>query len=505
MTGVNRFAWPILFLLISCAPAKPDAASGHVALGSDKLRTGDMAGAETELRIAISSGTSDPQAYNLLGFICDRTNRSEEALAQYQVALSLDPQFVPAHNNLGALYLRQGKADLAVEQFQSSLKIAPHDVTAHYNVGVIYAQEGKIPDALTSIKQASQYAPGDVSIILVLVRLQMQTGDHTGVDESAEKILELLQQEPASPDSKRAISQMIEALTAISSTSPTGRKRLFLLAEFQFLHKEYSDALSTLSKIAAGDRDVDYYNVLGMALAGAGRFPEARSALSQAIGMAPHRADLLFNMGSVYQRARDNETAIKLFRRAIVEGDASAETEFALALGYFNFGSYEEAINICLHIVKVNPDFDQALLLLGRSYAGASRNEEAAAAVRKALAINPECEQCYLYLALVYLNMGKKADATIALRKVISMNPANASAHFQLGKALAEQQENAEAVAELQKAIDLDPKEDLAYYQLGHLLLAMGDRARAESYLSTARTLKEARRAAAQTEMSKQH
>src|SRR6185437_1724312 len=172
--------------------------------------------------------------------------------------------------------------------------------------------------------------------------------------------LELLQQNPALPDSKRAISEISEALAALSSPASTSHKRLFLLAEFQFLNKEYSDVLSTLRKIAARDRDVDYYNLLGMALAGAGRFPEARSALAQAIAMAPHRADLLFNMGSVYQRARDNETAIKLFRRAIAEGDSSADTEFALALGYFNFGSYADAINTCLHILKVNPSFDQA-------------------------------------------------------------------------------------------------------------------------------------------------
>lgn len=505
MRLIKSFAWLVLIVLFSGAPARPDASSNDVVNGSEKLRAGDIAGAEAELRAAVSLGTSDPQAYNLLGFICDRTNRSDEALAQYQRALALNPAFVPAHNNLGAFYLRQGNPDQALAQFQSSLKISPDDVTAHYNIAIINAQQGKLAAALESMKRARDYAPNDISIVVVLIKLQTQARDDSGAVESADQLLQLLRQNQTLPDSKQAISETIEALTYLSDKTPVDEKKLFLLAEFQFLAKEYSRVLSTLNRISENHRDVDYYNLLGMTQAGAGRFPQARAALAKAIAMAPHRADLLFNMGSVYQSARDNRTAIKLFKRAIAEGDSSTETEFALALGYFNFGNYEEAISTCLEIAKVNPTFDQALLLLGRSYAGMSKNEEAAAAIRRALAVNPECEQCYLHLSLVLLDMGNDAEATVLLRKVIQINPSNASAHFQLGKTLAKQKENTKAIEELQRAIELEPKQDLAYYQLGHLYLAMGDRSRGETYLSTARTLKEARRSAAQTEMSKQH
>lgn len=490
-------------MFLSSVPARPETALTHLAKGSNKLRNGDLAGAESELRAAISLGTNDPQIYNLLGFICDRTNRSSEALAQYQKALSLRPNFLPARNNLGAYYLRQGHPDLALDQFQSSLKIAPTDVTARYNIAIIRAQQGKLPEAVESMSRAHEYAPNDLPILAVLTKLQAEAHNDEDAIASAAKLLDLLRQTPSSPDSKEIGTEAAQVLANLSGQTPVEQKRLFLLAEFHFLAKDYGSVISTLNQVRDNYRDVDYYNLLGMAQAGAGNFRDARAALSQAIALDPHRADLLFNMGSVYQRARDNETAIKLFKRAIVAGDASPDTEFALALGYFNFGSYEDAINACLHIVKGNPAFDQAFLLLGRSYAQISKTNDAIAAIRKALLINPECEQCYFHLSLIFLSVGNDSEAKPLLQKTINLNPSNASAHFQLGKTFAKQKDNAEAIKELQKAIDLDPQQDLAYYQLGRVFLAMGDRSKGETYLATARILKENRRAAAEDRLSK--
>ena len=489
----------ILLLTFSLAA---ETSSTHVAKGTEKLRSGDLAGAETELRQAIALGSNDPQAYNLLGFICDRTDRSREALAQYEKALALRPDFLPAHNNLGAYYLRQGRPDLALSQFQSSLKIDPADVTAHYNIAILHAQQNRLTEALESMNQAHKSAPNDLPILTALVKLEVQARDGDGALRSAGQILDLLRQSPGSPNSKQGSPDSKQAIAETTQALASLPDKTLLLAEFQFLAKDYGSAVATLNQLHENQRDGDYYNLLGMSQAGLGDFEEARVALSKAIAINPHRADLLFNMGSIYQRAKENRTAIDLFKRAIAAGDTSPDTKFALALGYFNFGSYDDAINTCLQIVKANPGFDPAFLLLGRSYARIWKRTEAIAAIRKSLAINPQCEQCCFHLALVFLDAGNDAEATALLRKVIRMNPSNASAHFQLGKTLAKQKNHTEAIAELQKTIDLDPQQDLAYYQLGHAYLATGDRPKGEAYLATARELKEKRRAAAEDRMS---
>jgi len=119
-------------LVLSCAATAgqaPPAATPAtqpaelVEAASKALQTGDFGAAEVSLRRAIRLGTRDPQAHNLLGFICDQTGRSEEAFREYQQALQLSPRFTPARNNLGSFYLRQGKVALALDQFQLTLKL----------------------------------------------------------------------------------------------------------------------------------------------------------------------------------------------------------------------------------------------------------------------------------------------------------------------------------------------------------------------------------------------
>ena len=94
-----------------------------VKAASKALQEGDLGAAEASLRRTIRLGTRDPQAHNLLGFICDQTGRSEEAFREYQQALQLSPRFTPARNNLDPSI--RGKVALALEQFQLTLKLDP--------------------------------------------------------------------------------------------------------------------------------------------------------------------------------------------------------------------------------------------------------------------------------------------------------------------------------------------------------------------------------------------
>src|SRR5258708_27039983 len=102
--------------------AEPQAAATHLVKGSDRLRAGDLPAAESELRAAIGLGSRDPHAYNLLGLICDRTNRLDESVHYYEEALRIDPGFTAARNDLCSALIRQGRLDEASNLFESALK-----------------------------------------------------------------------------------------------------------------------------------------------------------------------------------------------------------------------------------------------------------------------------------------------------------------------------------------------------------------------------------------------
>ena len=59
-------------------------------------------------------------------------------------------------------------------------------------------------------------------------------------------------------------------------------------------------------------------------------------------------------MGSVYQRARDNDNAIMIFNRAVAAGDTSPDTQVAIALSHFNQGNYAKAVEACQRAIALS-------------------------------------------------------------------------------------------------------------------------------------------------------
>jgi tetratricopeptide (TPR) repeat protein len=83
--------------------------SETVTLAAARIDAGDLKTAEQELRKAVAKGSRDPEVYHLLGFICDRTGRADEATSHFREALQLAPGSSRAHNDLGAHYFRRGR------------------------------------------------------------------------------------------------------------------------------------------------------------------------------------------------------------------------------------------------------------------------------------------------------------------------------------------------------------------------------------------------------------
>src|ERR1700722_19983018 len=161
LSTVPHLVMALLAIGLTAKAADPQAAAGHVTKGSERLRAGDLAAAESELRAAIGLGTRDAHAYNLLGLICDRTNRLDDAVHYYKEALRIDPGYTAAVNDLGSALIRQGRLEEALKLFELSLKVRPSDVTANFNIGVIQAQQGRFTESAQSLERAHQAASDD--------------------------------------------------------------------------------------------------------------------------------------------------------------------------------------------------------------------------------------------------------------------------------------------------------------------------------------------------------
>ena len=272
----------------------------------------------------------------------------------------------------------------------------------------------------------------------------------------------------------------------------------FQLAELYFLGRRYQDSLETLTRIGPQRADADYFNLAGMNYAAMGDLAVASRAVLKAIDMAPDRADLLVNLAGLYQRAKNNQDALRVLQKAVAMPSAQPQTFFALALTYYNLGNHSQAAENCARAIEANPDFDRAYLLMGRAYAAMGKAEPARKALRKGLALNPLCDVCRFELALL---AGSNQEAEKLFRSTLAINPKHADAHFRLGKLLAEESRDEEAKAELRAAIAQAPDQDAAYYQLAILYKKDGDSSKAQKLFDTLRQRKEQRRISAEANL----
>jgi tetratricopeptide (TPR) repeat protein len=232
--------------------------------------------------------------------------------------------------------------------------------------------------------------------------------------------------------------------------------------------------------------------------------PDATAFARQAAKLAPKRQDIVLNLAAVYQKARNNPEAIQTLRQALANGMTSTELWFALALSEFNMGAFAEAIAGCDRALALNPHFERALQLKGRSYARMSRPDDAVRAFRAALEANNACDYCRSELAAVLVTLGRNAEAESLLSGVAARFPGNAGVQYEFGKLLAARGENMRAVAALEAAVKADPKHDQAWYVLARLYSQTGERSKAAAAFNTVRRLQEERRSAAERRLTDQ-
>jgi CheY-like chemotaxis protein len=104
----------------------PDDKNDHEAVLSDALaryQNGDVEGAITRLRAALSSDPASPKLHFMLANMLQRASRWAEAVDHYEAVVELQPAYFPALTRLAYLYFRQGLHARAVETWRRALPV----------------------------------------------------------------------------------------------------------------------------------------------------------------------------------------------------------------------------------------------------------------------------------------------------------------------------------------------------------------------------------------------
>jgi tetratricopeptide (TPR) repeat protein len=432
-----------------------------------------------------------------------KAGRAADALSHLESARRGQPDNPDILYTLGQTYFVLGRtADAA----SSLLELAhrhtsdPIVLTAAGSLLLAHSMPGPALEILT---QAEGLDPNNPMLLSLLAKAQLGTGHAAASAGTLRHLLSSLKRTGAT-ETQSAIQNAFETASALHVRNATSVSAGMLAAELAFLLNRFGDVVRILEPLrAAALRDPDYFNLLAASFAGVGDFAQATAAGKRALEIAPGRQDLILNLAGVYQKARNNQAAIRLLQTTVSKGVLSPEIYFALALSQFNFGSYSDAAVNCDRALAANPQFDRALLLKGRAYARMARREDATAAFRAALRMNTACDYCRYELAEQLAQTGQPAEAESLLREVVQRSPENAAAQYQLGKLLASRGETQQAIASLEAAVAADNNNESAWYQLGKLYSQTVETAKAKAAFAMVKQIKDQRRSAAESHMPK--
>ncbi|HTU93620.1 MAG TPA: sulfotransferase [Gemmataceae bacterium] len=125
-----------------------------------RVSGGDLPGAEKACLQLLQAQPWHVQALQILGVICGRLGRHEEAITYLGRAIRIDPSNSDLYSNLGVAFARAGRLEEAMAQFRQTLRRRPDHPVALVNLGAALASRGCFAEAIDHYRQLLQVNPG---------------------------------------------------------------------------------------------------------------------------------------------------------------------------------------------------------------------------------------------------------------------------------------------------------------------------------------------------------
>lgn len=212
-----------------------------------------------------------------------------------------------------------------------------------------------------------------------------------------------------------------------------------------------------------------------------GDLSAAMADIRAAIALNPDGAAGWYQFGSILGQAGDFQGAEKAFRKAIALQPDLAKAHFGLALTLIgdpqNKQDWPGAIAECREALKFQPDYPEALNLLGAGLYKSGQTDAAIEALERSIQLAPALPQAHFNLAIALEDKGRLDEATKEYRAAVSAKGAYPEASSALAKLLLRLGKTADAELEVKAALRANPDLADAHYTLARILrLAHRDR-----------------------------
>ena len=381
---------------------------------------------------------------------------AEDALRQ---ALTNDPKSAAAHTMLGDLYLIRKDPTQAGEEFKKAADLAPIRSTERLKYAAFKSSIGDAEEVKRISSEMTTKTPDYLPGWCLMGEVALNGKKY---DEAISLLQNVFSRDPENLDGRRLESRVLMA-------KGETKKALGILER---LDQTYPD--SPLIK----------YELAGAYLKDS-KLNQAKVALDQAISINPNYADAILLLADINLRSGHSEAVVEPMTGLLKKNPEFRPAALLLAAAYGSLDRYDDAAIITGEQAKAAPSDPQAQMAFGLTLRQAKRNAEARQAFEKAAQLAPDSLWPVDQLIEIDL-LEKHFDAARErVRRQFQKTPDAPAAHFLEGKILAREQKWDLAEVELQKALQLDPNFGGAYDLLVQTYLASDKLPQALSQLQT--------------------
>jgi tetratricopeptide (TPR) repeat protein len=387
-------------LLTPQVQSHPDDLAVRVTLGEAYSASGDPPRAEEEFRSALKISPQNVQALVALGLLYEKAGQPEQAEPLLARAVRASGGAAPIRLQWAAVLARLRRYPEAQRAMTGVAAPTPREQrVAYYRLKASIALgTGEARAAASNMEEALSLAPQDRGLILATGMAETKVGH-------CSRAAELLQPLFAATHDLRAGLTLLEAqIGAHQDIRPT----LSSLRETRLMPEEELELRLDLAKL----------------LSGHALYEQAVEDFRQAVGLAPHRADLSFDLALAEFRAGRLDAALASAQKAKSLQD-SASLESLLGDIQEARGDYLAAAHSYQAAVVLAPDREEYRLSLGAELLRHQTFEPALTVFQQGVELFPQSFRLRVALGLThyFLEQYPEAIRTLLSATKLDANP----------------------------------------------------------------------------------
>jgi len=500
-----REAYAALMQAVAIDPNRVDI---RLNLGRLYLGAGDYKKAEEQLTPIIEKDPNHIAAQQLLGASLAGRNEPQKALEVFSKVAELAPNDPASFVNLGVSQNAAGNRTEAERSFQKAIQLDPRHLPAYLAKAEIHRRNNQFALAEQVLQQGIDANPDAVNLYLAQAALLAAQSKNEAIDPLLAKLRDRVRK----PEVARALGDFFAARNqrgrAIAEyrrgldQSPADLELKARLVEQHLGAGELKEAERWNSEILKErPKDVRAGIARGRILLAQDKRDEAAAELRQQVSQARDSVQAHHYLALAYVRNMQHAQAKAEFQEAMRLGPGFLPSRLGLAELHMNLGELAPAREIAEAAVagfprnararsllgsvllrqrsfaaardhlliskSLAPQDPAVLVMLGVSYAGERKWEEARREFESALAVNPRYAPALAELTAIWTVNGQSAKAIGRLQQHTSAYPDDAEAFLLLGSASRQARDYPRAEAALARAAQLSPRNVRVRLQLG--------------------------------------